>query len=581
MWERNMVSKKKIAFMMLLVAGANIFFSQELSGPQKQFAEKDFTQEIQWTKDKFAAEYEVEIQDENYKTVLTKRTKDTKLSFSMTHGSYRYRIFAFDLFGNRSQSTDWIEFEIVKAVKPVIEDFEKTEVFLEACTQLEIPLFVTGFSGDTKLYLLQYDRKKIFDAEIVSFEKNPLSLSGNSICKVKIPSAELSEQTYFFRAENPGGHIFEGGEFKIKYANRPVIVNFSPGIVYALKGAEVQLEVAVQNLDAQARFFLTDSAGKKIRCDVKNVRREGVTSHAALSFNALSDGVFSIRVENDGNFFDTAEGFAVRHAVYPRITDVKDGAYTVNSSKKFPVEFSALGITDSSSVRLVPKNSDGKSVPAKSLEKNGVEKYTAFFNSASLRSGEYALEIENAGGFKDSQGTFSLSVIDAVDVTVGLGVYSGTVILLYNDVLPDYTHSTFSLGTLAQVSVVPFKYPFGYFGFEFSVWGTYWQKSFDSTKVNIFSGIGTLELLYQKAFLNEKIRIKIGLGGGYSVFGHTVSDGSEREFAQCPVLKAGVACQWYPFKNMYVELGADYFHLFSANNYSGLIVPHLSAGARF
>ena len=167
-----MVSKKKNVLILLSLIQLNFIlpaenFSDEKEGPQNQPDQKEFVQEIQWRKDKFATEYEVEIQDENYDTILTKRTKETTLSFSLSHGWYRYRIFVFDLFGKRSQSTDWIEFEILKAVQPVLYDFEEKEIFIEPGTQPEILLSVSGFYEDTKLYLMQYDRKKVFDVEIL------------------------------------------------------------------------------------------------------------------------------------------------------------------------------------------------------------------------------------------------------------------------------------------------------------------------------------------------------------------------------------------------------------------------------
>lgn len=581
-----MVSNKKNILILLSLIQLNFIlpaenFSDEKEGPQKQPEKKEFVQEIQWTKDKFATEYEVEIQDENYDTILTKRTKETTLSFSLSHGWYRYRIFVFDLFGKRSQSTDWIEFEILKAVQPVLYDFEEKEIFIEPGTQPEILLSVSGFYEDTKLYLMQYDRKKVFDVEILSLEKNKFSSEGDSICKVKIKTTELLDKKYFFRAENPGEQIFEGAEFKIKFINRPVIVNFEPGFVYAIKGTSVQLKLTVQNLERNAKFYLISEAGKKMRCEVEEISKDEFNSFVTISCTTAEAGKFAIQVENDERFFDRAEGFVINHAVQPRITSVKDGSFNISSIKNFSVEFGATGIDDSSVVRLVPKSKSEKEKPvtAKSLVQNESGNYTAYFNSASLSSIEYALEISNAGGFKDSAGTFSLSVMQAVDLNLGLGVYSGTVILLYNDVLPDYTHSTFSLGALGQVSVIPMKYAFGYFGFGFSLMGSYWDKNDGSKESTIYSGLGIFELLYQKPFLKEKLRVQVALGGGYSVFGHNSTDG-ERETAQCPVFKSGVSFIWYPAKNFYVELGASYFHLFAKENYSGLIVPQIAVGAR-
>lgn len=589
----NMENKNviKMIFIILLFTMTQVCFSQEtmdLQGPNLSLSKKEFIQEIYWDKDKFASEYEVEIQDENFNSILVKRTKETKISFSIPHGNYRYRIFSFDLFGNKSQNPKWKELKIIKAIKPIVLDQEEKIIYVEQGHELELSLKVKGFSKDTKLKLFQYDRKKSFDlnfenADFLKPEFLALQNSEEKIveCKLKINPSIIREEKYFLRAENPGNQIFEGFDFKIQFIVRPVIINFFPSVVYCIKGSSPKIELTVQHADESCNYFLVSEEGKKILCKATNIEKNAMNSKLTLVCSSCDEGNYSIRVESKNKLFAESKGLKIQYTVQPHLQSVSDGIFRINTVKNFDVEFCGVGILDTTIVKLVPKDESKKKIFAKKIVMIEDGKYKATFSTNNFAVTDYFLEVENYGQLKDTMGKFSFLIVQGVDVNLGLGIYGGSIILLYNDSLPDYTHATFSLGEMLSFSIIPFKHDFGYLGFGIDIMASYWQRKISEQENKIYSGIVTLSFLYQKPFFSEKLRLQLELGGGYSIFGHTVIATDEREFAQCPVFKTGAACIYYPIKNLFLELGFDYFHLFAKDNYSGLLIPQLSAGVRF
>lgn len=576
-----MVNKIKGFTFFVLIFNFQLMFAQVQIGPKQEYSSREFIQTIEWNKDKYAMEYEVEIQDENFKTVFLKRTKDSFVKFSLKNGKYRYRIFVFDLFGKRTESLQWQDLDIIKVEKPYIFDFENKNIFLSKGNPLIISAKMTGINKNSKIKIVQFDRKKSYDALLVSSEEDKILMDGSYFCKFEIPANDFSEGKYFFYVENPGDVIFEGAVFQLQYVLKPVILNFEPNVFNVLEGSIIEIKMLVQNFDSSSKVFVISEDGKKKLCQVKSNQSDDLVNNVCFLYNAVKEGKYSISIENEYGFSDQIDGLVINFSKQPRITKVSDGFFHVKTSENFVTNFSALDLMPNSIVKLVPEDKSKKVIFAKSIEEIEMDNYTVKFSSAFLKSGSYKLEVENPGNMIDSMGNFQMSVIDGVDVNIGLGAYAGTIILLYNDSLPDYTHSTFSIGLLAQASVIPLKFDFGYFGFNIDLMTSFWKRKINSVDNKIYSGIASMQLLYQKPFLSEKLRIQLGIGGGYSVFGHSEIDSDNREFAQCPILKASVDFICYPLDFIYFDIGVNYVHLFEAENYSGLIIPQIVIGTRF
>ena len=90
---------------------------------------KKFVQKIQWQPDENAFGYRVEVRS---KTADSKpkviETEDSFVELSLTPGKYEYRVTAVDFLGREAVSSDWTEFEIIKALLPEIVQTENKVV---------------------------------------------------------------------------------------------------------------------------------------------------------------------------------------------------------------------------------------------------------------------------------------------------------------------------------------------------------------------------------------------------------------------------------------------------------------------
>jgi hypothetical protein len=87
--------------------------------------------------------------------------------------------------------------------------------------------------------------------------------------------------------------------------------------------------------------------------------------------------------------------------------------------------------------------------------------------------------------------------------------------------------------------------------------------------------------LFQKP-LNPAMSLKFRAGGGiFAVFDFKYT-GAEPTKALIPSASAGISFRWLVKAPFFVEAGADYFHLFSADDSKpGYLRPFLGAGWRF
>lgn len=88
-------------------------------------AEQTFEQKIEWKSNANALEYKVEIENLTTGKIQFIKTEKTSENLSLTHGKYRYRVYAYDFLGKQASLSPWTEFEIYKASKPKINSIEK------------------------------------------------------------------------------------------------------------------------------------------------------------------------------------------------------------------------------------------------------------------------------------------------------------------------------------------------------------------------------------------------------------------------------------------------------------------------
>ena len=167
-----------------------------------QETKSKFTQRLNWKSDFKAMEYLVEVKNENSDEIIEFKTEENFIEFTMPSGKYSWRVTAYDYLGRKSKITKWKEFEILKAMKPVIKDVEKSAPLkkLDSSTILEIPLVSESISDAAKVELVDEILDRCISGKIVD---------GKAVFE------NVIEGDYKVRITNPGGFSCESQELTV------------------------------------------------------------------------------------------------------------------------------------------------------------------------------------------------------------------------------------------------------------------------------------------------------------------------------------------------------------------------------
>ncbi len=183
--------KKTVLFITLLFLSVYTFSEEQ----------NKFEQKLEWVYDPNVYEYKIEIRDfQNKKVVKKFQTEKNYVIFSMPSGKYQYRIFAFDFLGRESDKTNWIDFEILKAVEPKIRDNNSlSELITEKNETIEIKLQAENISEKASVTLTNPETKESVYGVVQKIEKE------NGTVVLEFPKQNTISDEWKIIVTNPGG----------------------------------------------------------------------------------------------------------------------------------------------------------------------------------------------------------------------------------------------------------------------------------------------------------------------------------------------------------------------------------------
>ncbi|MDR1375064.1 MAG: hypothetical protein LBJ24_08850 [Treponema sp.] len=245
------------------------------------------------------------------------------------------------------------------------------------------------------------------------------------------------------------------------------------------------------------------------------------------------------------------------------------------------------------------------------------------FNTESLPPGRYRVYVRNPGGLESSleitvappppsiadtpdavpdagapPGDTSDDAVtdtvipsgDADTVPGGFGSWSPFVsaeyappIPLYGYLFEHFDRNFYPLGASFRFGVLPFKKNWGDLGLEAAPHWTMLKTDFEGVRQTAHLAALHLNGIYQRWFPNQTTALTFRLGGGISfVYGINENpQSSESILTWMPSVSGGLSFKWFVYKLLYIEIGAEYTHVFSAEPSPGYIKPFLGAGRRF
>ena len=144
------IRKIQILLIFLIIAGAGetMLFAQEEAAASK------FKQRLEWSADKNAFEYKVEIRSDG-NILQTFNTSDNFVNLNLPAGNYDYRVTVYDFLGRQQDVSAWQKFEISKANLPAFNNMQKTADFdIAAGDKITLPVEVDNISAAAKVSLV-------------------------------------------------------------------------------------------------------------------------------------------------------------------------------------------------------------------------------------------------------------------------------------------------------------------------------------------------------------------------------------------------------------------------------------------
>ena len=168
--------------------------------------EFSFVQKLSWSAVKDIKNYRITIQRKNedgeWTQVLEKDLFENKIELSLAAGTYRFQVGVVNLFDQLEKSTEWKNFEVLKATQPKIEAMQTESLVLNS-KKADGVFTIEGenLTPNTKFTMEQKEAEppKVIQGTILSVESDGKS------AQVMFDFKEADEGKYEIYAQNPGG----------------------------------------------------------------------------------------------------------------------------------------------------------------------------------------------------------------------------------------------------------------------------------------------------------------------------------------------------------------------------------------
>jgi len=202
---------KKIILIVIFFLLCQALFAQEAEYYVEYSDDKPvFYQRLSWEREEYALNYEVliEVFDNEYREYSRETAKDDFILASLPHGKYRYSVTPYDLLGNRGESSQWKEFEVLPAYQPAISSFTPDFFYLDRNTERVIQISGTNFLEESEIYL---------QSVAGTLYPDKVTIISNERATLHFDDWKLIPGSFEIYVKNPGGVSTRSGRFFIGY----------------------------------------------------------------------------------------------------------------------------------------------------------------------------------------------------------------------------------------------------------------------------------------------------------------------------------------------------------------------------
>ena len=179
-------------------------------------------QTITWEGNEDALRYELIIDDNSGREVYHQSLETTTVSLHLKPGSYRYRVFVYNVLDQREADSSWQDLVVLRAEIP------GPKVVIPDTLYLENPVLKFKIQG---ILLVEGAQYKLYrqDRPEISAVGKVVTHSSDQEVELRFPDFEFTYGDYALTVQNPGGlkHTLKKA-LKVRY-EKPVDIRFSVG----------------------------------------------------------------------------------------------------------------------------------------------------------------------------------------------------------------------------------------------------------------------------------------------------------------------------------------------------------------
>jgi hypothetical protein len=219
--KKNFLHKILIILIVLLLTRGAQLFAQSTGGEGAGEASSKFKQRIEWSADKNAFEYKVEIRSDG-NIVQTFNTSDNFVNLNLPAGSYDYRVTVYDFLGREQDVSAWQKFEISKANAPAFSNVEESfEVDTGSADKVVLPVEVDNVAEGASVALVNVKTgESIAGSLLLSAGAAGLAAGKSEIASATAEFPKISDGEWKLVVTNPSGLTSESPAIAIKTVDK-------------------------------------------------------------------------------------------------------------------------------------------------------------------------------------------------------------------------------------------------------------------------------------------------------------------------------------------------------------------------
>lgn len=560
-----MVNKKLFAFLsiMILQFFGNFVFSQKL---------EKYTQKIEWTKDEFTKKYELQVQvfeNKKFKDFYTVQTENNFVKVSFPSGTYRYRIFQFDLLDRKNEPGKWFNLEITQAIQPVIDSTDQKTYFIQKNKNIEITVNGSGISNKSSFFLIDKNKYEL---------PCPASFSKEKKATVLIPAKNIVS-----------------GEYRIKIVNPPELFAVSPFFSIKDEPPKTALEIAIETDLAQKEAL--KNLEKEIASLEKTAPQKAEELKIKLSELKPKPVVTEKIIEIEKKVFVTPPP---PEPVEKNAEELINDAIIARESaiEAANIEISRLSESDPEKARELELLVMEKLLFENKDDTENSEETESDFYELQTNKDDEDIEsdlsepievhfipkiVEKELVVKEiSVETKTVTQLDKSEIKILAG--ASPLISLYNNILSNSTIEI-PFGISFEAGFIPLKKQTGFYGMNFSFKHFWWNEKLNSTSAESKATFVHFLFDYEHSLLYNHLQLGFEAGPGFSVFETKINEGTEIDDLKNDnsiyfSLMSQFSICYSPVSILSIKLSADYYHIFKKDSPPGIITPSLSIGLR-